>query len=296
MTPMRPLRVLLCAAVLCHATCVAAVVSAVDDSGHTITLPSPATRIISLAPHATELLFAAGAGTALVGVSEFSDYPEAAKRIPSVGSSMQLDLERIVALKPDLVIAWKSGNNARQLSRLRALGLTVFDSEPRSFDDIASSLERLGALAGSNEGRSQATKFRLTVKTLRQRYTKRSPVTVFYQIWPAPLMTLNDRHFVSEAIRLCGGVNVFGTLPSVAPTISREAVVKADPDVIFISDERQEAIDRWRDFTRMKAVKHGTLFRIDGGAMNRPGPRLADASITLCERIDQARSHNQSEK
>lgn len=289
---MRPLRVLLCATVLFHAVCVAAAVSVVDDSGHTITLPSPATRIVSLAPHATELLFAAGAGSRLVGVSEFSDHPEAAKRLPSVGGSMQLDLERIVALKPDLVVAWKSGNNVRQLSRLRALGLTVFDSEPRGFEDIASSLERLGALAGSGEGRTQASKFRSTVELLRQRYARRSPVTVFYQIWPSPLMTLNDRHFVSEAIRLCGGVNLFGALSALAPTISREAVVRGDPDVIFISDERQETADRWREFTRMKAVRHDTLFRIDGGAMNRPGPRLADATITLCERIDQARNHS----
>lgn len=287
----RSLRIGLCAAVMLHAACVAATVSAVDDSGHTITLHSPAKRIISLAPHATELLFAAGAGDQLLGVSEFSDYPEAAKRLPSVGSSLQLDLERIVSLKPDLVIAWRGGNNARQLSRLRALGLTVFDSEPHGFADITSSLERLGVLAGSDEGRLRAVKFQSTIEKLRQRYAKRAPVTVFYQIWPAPLMTLNDRHFVSEAIRLCGGVNVFGTLPSLAPTISREAVVKADPEVIFISDERPEAFDRWRSLTRMKAVRQGTLFRIDGGPMNRPGPRLADAAINLCERIDEARRY-----
>ena len=286
---MRPLRALLCAAALLHAALANAAVSVVDDSGHSIVLPSPATRIVSLAPHATELLFAAGAGDKIVGASEFSDHPEAAKRLPSVGGSMQLDIERIVALKPDLVIAWKSGNSARQLSRLRALGITVFDSEPRSFEDIASSLERIGTLAGSDEGRIQATKFRATVQSLRQRYAKLSPVTVFYQIWPSPLMTLNDTHFVSEAIRACGGVNIFGKLSALVPTVSREAVVKADPDVIFISDERQDAFDRWREFTQMKAVRQGNLARIDGGAMNRPGPRLANATITLCERIDDAR-------
>ena len=290
---MRPLRVLLCAAALLHAALSIAAVTALDDSGHTITLPSPATRIVSLAPHATELLFAAGVGGKIVGASEFSDHPEAAKRIPSVGGSMQLDLERIVALKPDLVIAWKSGNSARQLARLRTLGLTVFDSEPRGFDDIASSLERLGTLAGSDEGRVQAAKFRTTVASLRQRYASRTPVRVFYQIWPSPLMTLNDVHFVSEAIRVCGGVNVFGKLRPIAPTISREAVLKADPDVIFLSDEKVSAFDRWREFPQMKAVRHNKLFRIDGTAMNRPGPRLADATITLCERIDDARRQNE---
>ncbi len=292
MIPGRPLRILLCAAALVHAHCSATSVSVVDDSGHTITLPSPATRIVSLAPHTTELLFAAGAGARIVAASEFSDQPPAAKRLPSVGSSLQLDLERIVALKPDLVVAWKTGNNARQLSRLRALGFTVFDSEPRSFDDIASSLDRLGVLAGSIEGRTQASHFRSTVESLRQRYAKRSQVTVFYQIWQAPLMTLNDSHVVSEAIRLCGGVNVFGSLPSLAPTISRESVVRVDPDLIVLSDEQQEAIDRWRKFTQMKAVRHGALFRIDGSAINRPGPRLAEATKMLCEHIDAARNHN----
>ena len=290
MTRKRPLPMLLGAAVLLHAACCAAV-SAVDDSGHTIALPSPATRIVSLAPHATELLFAAGAGAKVVGVSEFSDHPQAAKRLPSVGGSMQLDLERIVALKPDLVVAWKSGNSARQLARLRALGLTVFDSEPRGFADIASSLERLGTLAGRAEGQAQAAKLRATVESLRQRYAKRAKVAVFYQIWPSPLMTLNDAHFVSEAIRVCGGENVFGRLGPLAPAVSREAVVKADPDVIFISDEREDAFDRWREFRQVKAVANGHLFRIDGGARNRPGPRLADATITLCERIDEARRH-----
>ncbi len=292
MIPKRPLHLLLFAAVLLHAACAAAAVSVVDDSGRTITLPSPAIRIVSLAPHATELLFAAGAGSRIVGASEFSDHPQAAKRIPSVGGSMQLDLERIVALKPDLIIAWKSGNSARQLTRLRALGLKVFDSEPRGFADIASSLERLGTLVGSDQGRAQAAKFRATVETLRQRHAALAPVKVFYQIWPSPLMTLNDAHFVSEAIRVCGGVNVFGALRPLAPTISRESVLKADPDVIFLSDEKDAAFDRWREFPQLKAVRHSKLFRIDGTAMNRPGPRLADATITLCERIDDARRHS----
>lgn len=296
MSAKRPLHALLGAAAMLHAAGAAAAISAVDDSGHAITLPSPATRIVSLAPHATELLFAAGAGERVVGVSEYSDHPEAAKRLPSVGGSLQLDLERIIALKPDLIVAWKSGNSARQLSRLRALGMMVFDSEPRGFADIASSLERLGTLAGTDEGRMQAKKFRATVESLRQRYAGRPKVAVFYQIWPSPLMTLNDAHFVSEAIRVCGGVNVFGQLRPLAPTVSREAVVKADPDAIFISDERSDAFDRWRELRRMKAVSHGHLFRIDGTAMNRPGPRLADATRVLCERIDEARKRDNEQR
>lgn len=288
--PARPLRLLL-VAVLLPAAIARAEVSATDDGGHRITLPSPAARIVSLAPHATELLFAAGAGSKLVGVSEYSDYPAEAKRLPSVGGSLQLDLERIVALKPDLIVAWKSGNSATQVARLRALGFAVFDSEPRNFSDIASSLERLGQLAGTDEGKARATQFRQKLQQLRERYAGRRPVKVFYQIWPSPLMTLNDTHIVSEAIRLCGGMNVFGKLKPLAPTVSREAVVRADPDAIFISDERPEAFDRWKAYTQMKAVKAGHLFRIDGSVMNRAGPRLIDATTTLCERIDEARAH-----
>ncbi len=265
-------------------------VSVTDDSGHVLNLPRPAERIVSLAPHATELLFAAGAGSKLVGVSEFSDFPPQASQLPSVGSSMQLDLERIVALKPDLIIAWRSGNHARQLERLRKLGYVVFDSEPRRLEDIARTLERFGTLAGSEQGRSAARAFRERQEVLRQHYTGKAPVRVFYQIWPSPLMTLNDKHIVSDALALCGGVNVFGKLPQLAPTISREAVVAAAPEAIFASDERNESWDRWRALRRLPAVRLGNLYRVDGAVMNRASPRMLDATESLCGQIDDART------
>ena len=270
-------------------TTTSATVSVVDDSGNTVTLTAPAQRIVSLAPHATELLFAAGAGNQVVGVSEYSDFPAAAKQLPSVGGSGQLDIERIASLKPDLIVAWSSGNNRRQLARLRKLGLTVFESEPRNFEAIANSLERLGALVGRDEGRLHAQQFRQQVQTLEQHYAGRSPVTVFYQIWSAPLMTLNDAHIVSQAIKLCGGVNVFGQLKPLVPTISREAVLTANPDVIIVSDEKGNGLERWRSFKRMQAVASGNLMTIDGGIMNRAGPRVIEATRTLCEQIDDAR-------
>ena len=269
-----------------------AAVSVLDDSGRRITLATPATRIVSLAPHATELLFAAGAGTRVVGVSAYSNFPAEASRLPSVGDAMRADLERIIALKPDLIVGWKSGNHPAQLERLRALGIPVFDSEPRKFDDIASSLERLGMLAGSDEGRLAAARFRDALQKLRERYAARTPVTVFYQIWPSPLMTLNDAHIVSEAIRLCGGTNMFGSLAPLVPTISREAVLKADPQAIFVSDEDDRAFDRWRGFGKLSAVRNDNLFRIDGSVMNRAGPRMLGATARLCEQIDSARQKN----
>jgi iron complex transport system substrate-binding protein len=293
MTTPQSLRALFAAAIVFVLTSVStttsATVSVVDDSGHTVTLAAPAQRIVSLAPHATELLFAAGAGHQLVGVSEYSDFPAAAKQIPSVGGSGQLDIERIVSLKPDLIVAWGSGNNRRQLARLRKLGLTVFESEPRSFEAIADSLERLGKMVGRDEGRLQAQQFRQQVQTLEQHYAGRSSVTVFYQIWSAPLMTLNDAHIVSQAIKLCGGVNVFGQLKPLVPTISSEAVLTANPDVIIVSDEKGKGLERWRSFKRMQAVASGNLMAIDGGIMNRAGPRVIEATRTLCKQIDDAR-------
>lgn len=274
---------------LLQAMPVQATVSATDDSGHALVLSRPAERIVSLAPHATELLFAAGAGKQLVGVSEFSDYPAEARKLPSVGSSMQLDIERIVALKPDLIIAWQSGNNARQVARMRKLGYRVFDSEPRRLEDVARTLENLGTLAGTEQGRIAARDFRERQQALRKRYADKTPVRVFYQIWPSPLMTLNDSHIVSDALALCGGVNVFGKLPQLAPTISREAVVAAKPEAIFASDERNETWDRWRTLPRLPAVKLGNLYRIDGAVMNRAGPRMLNATEALCQQIDEAR-------
>ncbi len=274
------------------ATPARAEVSAIDDSGHLIVLRKPATRIVSLAPHTTELLFAAGAGARVVGVSAYSDYPAEARQRPSIGDAMRVDLERIIALKPDLIIGWRSGNHAAQLARLRALGFAVFDSEPRRLDDIASTLERLGTLSGSAQGSSAAANFRTALQALRERYAKRAPVTVFYQIWASPLMTLNDTHIVSEAIRLCGGINLFGKLVPLVPAVSREAVLKANPQAIFVSDEDPQGVDRWRTFGRLDAVRNHRLYRVDGSVMNRAGPRMADATARLCEQIDNARPND----
>jgi iron complex transport system substrate-binding protein len=293
MTTLASLRALFAAAIVFVLTSVStttsATVSVMDDSGNTVTLAAPAQRIVSLAPHATELLFAAGAGKQVIGVSEHSDFPAEAKNLPSVGSNGQLDVERILTLKPDLVVAWASGNNPRQLARLRKLGLTVFESEPRSFESIASSLERLGVLVGRDEGRLQAQQFRQQVQTLQQHYAGRSPVAVFYQIWSTPLMTLNDTHIVSHAVKLCGGINIFGRLKPLVPTISREAVLTANPDMIIVSDEKGNGLERWRSFKHMHAVANGNLMTIDGGLMNRAGPRAIEATRTLCEQIDHAR-------
>lgn len=269
-----------------------AAVSVLDDTNHTVTLTTPAQRIISLGPHATELLYAAGAGSKIVGTIEYSDYPPEARHIPSVGSSTALDLERIIALKPDLLIAWGSGNSTAQVAKLRSLGIPVFDSDPRNFEAIASSLERLARLAGTEAvGRPAAKDFRVHLDKITTTYQHRPVVRVFYQVWREPLMTLNDTHIASAVIRLCGGQNIFGQLPQLAPTVDIEAVLNANPEVI-VSDNRPND-DTWlelRRFPKLTAVARGNLFLIDLALLTRAGPRIIDGAEALCKNFDVARS------
>ena len=262
----------------------------IDDAGNHVTLAQPARRIISLAPHATELLYAAGAGEAIVGVSEYSDYPPAAKKIASVGGAAALDIERIVTLKPDLVVAWYHGNSASQIARLRALHIPVFESEPRDFAVVATSLERLAALSGTEaSGNAAAQGFRTHVQRLTTTYQSRAPVTVFYQIWGEPLMTLNGTHIVSAAIRLCGGVNIFENLPQIAPVVSTEAVLRADPQVIVSGGSDALALAGWRRFTGMRAVRQHALINLNADFLTRPAPRIIDGTEQLCRQLDVAR-------
>jgi iron complex transport system substrate-binding protein len=271
-----------------------AALSVIDDSGRIVRLPRAARRIVSLAPHATELLFAAGAGKSLVGVTDYSDFPPAAAALPSMGSATAFDVERIAALRPDLVVAWGSGNPASRLDALRALGIAVFESEPREFDAIATSLERLGKLAGTRDiADAAATRFRQRLAALETNYRQRAPVGVFYQVWSAPLMTLNDRHLVSKTIALCGGVNVFGRLAPLAPTVSLESVLRENPEVILRggggTDGHVDSLDAWRRFPGLTAVSRNNLFAIDADTLVRSGPRMADGVLAVCEKLELAR-------
>ncbi len=269
-----------------------ATITAQDDLGNTVTLAQPARRIVSLAPHVTELLYAAGAGERLVGTSNVSDYPREAARLPSVGSFAALDLERILALKPDLIVAWHSGNKPAQLARLRQFGIPVYESQPADFGMIATSLEQLAHLAGSDAtGQAAASAFRARWQSLQAQYRGRPEVSVFYQIWSQPLMTLNGQHMVSSVLRLCGGRNIFADLPQLAPTVSVEAVLAADPQVILTpGDAKDQPLERWRQFARLRAVRDGQLYSVNADWLNRAGPRILDAAGEVCGRLDQARA------
>jgi iron complex transport system substrate-binding protein len=264
-----------------------------DDSGATLRLSQPARRIVSLAPHATENLFAAGAGGRLVGAVEYSDYPEAAKRLPSVGGYSRPDLEAIVALKPDLVVAWQSGNAGATLNKLEALGLAVYQTQPDRLEDIPANIEKLGRLAGSGAVAARAAEdFRQRLAGLRKRYSTRPTVPVFYQAWHQPLLTVGGGQIISDVIRLCGGENIFARLADKAPSVSVEAVLAADPEAIVASGmgaSTPVGLDDWHNWKRLRAVARGNLFHVSADLMQRPTPRLLDGAEQLCRHLETAR-------
>ncbi len=264
-----------------------------DDRGETVRLPQAARRIVSLAPHVTETLFAAGAGGRLVGVVDYSDYPEAARQLPRVGSHARLDLEAIARLAPDLAVGWVTGNSAAQVAKLRALGIAVYLAEPGRIDDVATNLERYGELAGTSAvARAAAADFRHRLRELRDRYGARPKVRTFYQIWQQPLMTVGGTQIISDVIRLCGGENVFAELKALAPTIGIEAVLAADPEAIVASgmdEARPEWLDDWRQWRTMTAVRRDNLFFVPPDLIQRHTPRLVDGAARLCAHLDTAR-------
>ncbi|KND54372.1 Vitamin B12 ABC transporter, B12-binding component BtuF [Candidatus Paraburkholderia kirkii] len=274
-----------------------AAITVTDDSGASITLDQPAGRVVSLAPHVTELLFAAGGGARIVGAVTYSDYPKEAQAIPRVGDNKALDLERIVALHPDLIVVWRHGNAARQMDRLKALGIPIYFSEPKHLDDIATSIDRLGTLLGTQTSAHTASDaFTQDIARLRARYAQRPAVSVFYQVWDDPLMMLNRDNVFDEVIGLCGGINVFAAEKPRVPTISTEAVLAADPEAIVTAtpgatppERPLPALDRWKRWTSLTAVARGNLFGIDGDLINRPTPRLAAGAAVLCRDLETAR-------
>ena len=267
-------------------------VTATDDAGHAVTLARPAQRIVSLAPHATELLFAAGAGARVVGVVAYSDWPIEARRLPVVGDATALDLERIVALAPDLVVAWPYTMPA-QLAALRSRGAAIFVSDPKSIAGIAGDVEALGALADTGAAAfAAAASLRARHEALKVRYAGAPPISVFYEVWNEPLQTIGGRHLISEAIAQCGGTNVFGALTLPAPTVSVEAVVAARPEAIVAGsdDGRRPAwLDQWLRWNSVPAVRYGNLFVANGDLLHRSGPRFVDGVVALCGQLEQAR-------
>ncbi len=260
-----------------------------DDAGNVLQLQTPAQRLVSLAPHLTELLYAVNAGEKIVGTVEYSNYPDAAKLIPRVGSGLRFDVEAIIALRPDLVFAWKSGNPAHLLQRLQQFGIKVYVSEPGSLEAIATSLQNLGELTGNNDiARRQARQFRQEVARLSNLYKHQARLGVFHEVSYQPLITIGANHVINDVMKICGARNVFDNIETLAPFIDIEAVLVADPDVITVSgfnDDRPESLDKWKQWQSLRAVKEGNLFYIPPDIFHRHTPRILLGAKRLCEAL-----------
>jgi len=271
----------------------AAVVSTRDDAGTQVTLAAPAQRIVSLAPHATELLFAAGAGTNVVGVVAWSDFPAAANTIPRVGDAIGLDLERIVSLRPDLIVTWPWTAPA-QVEQLRARGIPVYMVDAKSIGGIADNVERLATLAGTSARAAPAlADWRRRLHVLESRPAPALPWRVFYQLGGAPMFTVGAPQLITQAIRVCGGRNVFGALAAPAPSIDVEAVVAARPQVIIAGTDHAVPpawLQAWKRWPEVPAVRAGNLFTVDAMLLHRPGPRFIDGVAQLCVALDATRA------
>jgi iron complex transport system substrate-binding protein len=267
-------------------------VTVTDDRGKTVSLPRPAQRVITLAPGLAELAYAAGAGGRLVGVTRFSDFPPAARKITQVGDAARVDFERIVSLAPELIVAWRSGNSARDVERLEQLGYPVYVSEPRRLEHIARTLRALGALAGTAAGaETAAAGFERAIAELRRGQGAVRTVRVFYEMWRKPLMTVNGAHLISDVIALCGGVNVFRDARPLTPTVSLEALLAARPEAVLGGSRPggdEDYAREWR-VQALRPLREVPAFYIDPDHIQRATPRIAEGARAVCAALDEVR-------
>jgi iron complex transport system substrate-binding protein len=281
----------LCGLLVAGAACAQAV-SIEDDRGRAVRLAAPAQRIVALAPSLAELAFAAGAGGRLVGVARFSDFPPAARAIPQIGDAARVDFERVAAAKPDLILAWKSGNAAADVGKLERLGYPAFVSEAARLADIPRLLRAIGALAGTLPAAgAAAAEFEREIGALRSRYANARKVRVFYLIWHRPLLTVNGAHSISDVIALCGGENVFADVSQLTPNVSLEAVIAAKPEVIMGGGSAgggQSFSVQWRE-TAVEPLRGLPAYYINPDHIQRQTPRIVEGAKAVCSALDGVR-------
>ena len=247
-----------------------------------------AQRVVTLAPHLTELVYAVGGGDRLVGTVAYSDFPPAANDIPRIGDAFRVDLERLRSLSPDLVLAWRGGNPDALVTELGRLGYRVVALEPARVGDVAGHLRTVGDLLGVGaEADRRAAVFADAWQDLRAQYREAAPVDVFFQVSDRPLYTVGGPHTVTEIIAACGGRNVFADLGALAPVVDLEAVIGRHPQVIVAMNPTM--LEGWQAWPNLPAVRDGHLYTVDGDLVTRPGPRLVDGARAICAALDQAR-------
>jgi iron complex transport system substrate-binding protein len=269
-----------------------AAITLLQANGDTLSLDKPAESIVTLAPNLAELVFAAGAGERLKAVVEYSNFPDGVAQIPRVGDAFRIDLEQIVELNPDLVIAWKSGNPQTALQKLQQLGITVWQIEITRPEEIAETVESISRAAGTEStGEPVALQLRTSLADLQQEHAGKNPIDYFYQISPRPLYTINSQHIISRSLAICGGRNVFSNLPALAPRISRESVIMANPQVMIAPETSGEppALLTWRDWPQLQAVQNGALLYLPADEINQATPRLLNSIGLACKLMDEVR-------
>jgi iron complex transport system substrate-binding protein len=274
----------------------AAGIDVVDDTGAHLSLAQPARRIVSLAPGATEMLFAAGAGAQLVATVAYSDQPAAARSVPRIGDSSAIDMERLLVLKPDVIVYWPGGGNPAQVAQLKHLGFVLYGQQVNRLGDLGGSLQRLGVMAGTSAtARGRAGQIDAQLLQLRAQYSKLAPVTALLETWNQPLYTVGGQQLMSDALSVCGAVNIFGDLPQLSPAVQIEAVLTRNPDLIIAAappGQGAQWLQAWRRFPSLQAVQSGRLLDFDDQALSRLGPSVLDATANLCARIDAARTRH----
>jgi iron complex transport system substrate-binding protein len=274
--------------------CLFGLISACLPSSHDQTVnrdAHAAHRIVALAPNLAELVYAAGAGEYLVGTVDYADYPEAAKSVPRVGDALHVDYERLLALKPDLILVWPSGTLPSVIEQVKALKLPVQEIDAQRIAEVDEALRLIGVLAGTESAAEQAAvKFDHDMQSLREKYAHQSRMSVFIEVNRQPLYTVNHQQIISEVVELCGGDNVFADLNQLAPVIGVEAVLKVNPQVIISTDGTTDVITQdWKTWPQLQAVHNKHVNAISPDAINRAAPRLVQGAEEVCKVLDEAR-------
>jgi iron complex transport system substrate-binding protein len=260
-----------------------------DYLGNAVQLEKPASKIIALAPHIVENVYSAGAGQTLMGTVSYSDFPEQAKDIEVIGSFNKINYERILALKPDLIIAWQSSNNVNAINRLKEMGFAVYVDQPQELEDVATSIKAIGILAGTQQAADIAAEDYLQkLEHFRSRYSSDEKVSAFYQVWNQPLQTINGAHIISDVIDLCGGYNIYADEQAVAPIINIESILDKNPSVILSSGTNNNQTDwltDWAKWPSLNAVKNNRLFFVPPDHVQRHTVRLLLGVQTVCEQF-----------
>lgn len=274
-------------------------IDVIDDTGKTIMLAKPAKRVITLAPHLAEMMYAINKGDIVVATVSYSDFPEQAKKIPRLGSFDNTKLETILSFKPDLILAWNSGNNLQQLAVMERFGLTVYRDDPKKVQDVARTIRNIGILSGSKDAGKIANEFLKKLDNIEKKYQNREIIRVFYQFWDDPVYTVNREHYITDVLGICGLQNVFADMQQLSATVDREAVIRANPEMVLAAGMNgvdKKWMEKWQNWKEIKAVKYHNLFTVNPDWLHRHTPRLLLATEQICHYADQARKNMRNKK